>query len=251
MQKINRVGEINYNSRNEKMTIVEYQNKENIYVKFEDGTIVKSRYCTFKIGIVKNPNSKIVENIGYMGIGKYSSRVNKQKTIQYKTWTNIIKRCNRIDRSDKNKSYYDCKISLEWHNFQNFAKWFDDNYYTVKDEKMNLDKDLLIKGNRIYSPNKCIFLPEKINTLLINNKSNRGKYPLGVSYSRSKNLYTSRFNRLGKYIDLGNYKTPEKAFEVYKKHKEIHIKEMAESYKSYIPIEAYNALIDWQIEITD
>lgn len=251
MQNINKIGEVNYNNKNQKMTIIDYKNYDNIHVKFEDDTIIKCRYGNFINGAIKNPNAKLVQNIGHIGSGKHKCFIDGIQTIQYTKWIGMLTRCNPNEFSNKNISYKICEISKDWHNFQNFGNWFDKNYYTVKDEKMNLDKDLLIKGNKIYSAETCIFLPAQINILLINNKIKRGIYPLGVTYKNDTNKYIARMQRFSKSIYLGSYNTPEKAFEVYKKHKEIHIKEIAELHKQYIPIEAYNALINWQIEITD
>ena len=64
----------------------------------------------------------------------------------------------------------DCSVYEGWHNFQNFAKWYEDNYYEIEEEQMHLDKDILVKGNKVYSPDTCVFVPETINGLFV--KSN-------------------------------------------------------------------------------
>ena len=249
-KQIDRIGEINYNNKNQRMIIVEYTNCDDIHVQFDDNTIIQSCYKSFRKGQIKNPNAICVQNIGYIGIGKYNGYEKYQRNINYTTWIDMLERCYNI-KSKKHISYEGCSVDKEWHNFQNFAQWFDENYYIVNNEKMHVDKDLLFKGNKIYSANACIFLPKNLNLLLINNKSRRGLYPIGISYDKRHNTYKARLQKFSKEVYLGCFKTPEKAFEVYKKHKEQHIKDMAELYKSYIPMKAYNALLNWNIEITD
>ena len=250
MQNINRIGEINYNNKNQKMTIINYRKYDDIDIMFDDNTIVNSCYKSFKKGQIKNPNAICVQNVGYIGIGKYNGYEKYEKNINYTIWFDMLDRCYNVN-DKRNISYKDCSVDSEWHNFQNFAKWFEENYYTVNDEIMHIDKDLLFKGNKIYSSTNCIFLPKSLNLLLISNKSRRGLYPIGISYRKTEKIYVARLQKFNKEVYLGCFKTPEKAFEIYKKHKEQHIKDMAELYKSYIPIKAYNALLNWNIEITD
>lgn len=113
---------------------------------------------------------------------------------------------------------------------------------------MHLDKDILIKGNKIYSPNTCIFVPQKINSLFTKRNSVRGEYPIGVTYSKKNHKFEPQVQGRGW---LGYYDTPEESFEVYKKNKEKRIKEIADEYKNKIPIKLYDALYDYKVEITD
>ena len=135
----------------------------------------------------------------------------------------------------------------EWKRYSNFKRWFDENYTP----KYDLDKDILVKGNKVYSPDTCCFVPHFINSLLINCKRNRGSYPVGVSKRGSK--YIAYINRQLKHIILGHYSTPEEAFQAYKEAKESYIKEVATAYynEGKITEKVYNALMNWKIEITD
>ena len=149
--------------------------------------------------------------------------------------------------NENRPTYKDVFVCEEWHNFQNFAKWFDDNYYEINDEMIELDKDILFKGNKIYSPETCVFAPQPINLLF--RHADRGEYPIGVEYVKLKNTkkcYRAVFSQLDKY-----YLTPEEAFEFYKEHKEMYIKEVADKYKKYIPKKLYNAMYNYQVEIID
>ena len=152
--------------------------------------------------------------------------------------------------SPKTPSYKDCEVCEEWHNFQNFAKWYDENYYEVKGEKTQIDKDILIKGNKIYSPDKCLFVPQKINLLFV--KGSGGSHlPIGVGECKRTGKYIARLRKNGTYVTVGRYDNPCEAFLAYKKEKEEYIREMALTYKQLIPTKVYEAVINYKIEIND
>ena len=122
---------------------------------------------------------------------------------------------------------------------------------------MNLDKDILVKHNKIYSPETCIYVPQTINKLFIKCDKSRGENIIGVSYHKRDRIYQVNCNLInpktgkskGKY--LGYYDTQEKAFEVYKYYKEKNIKEVADYYKKQIPKVLYDALYNYEVEIID
>ena len=113
-----------------------------------------------------------------------------------------------------------------------------------------LDKDILIKGNKVYSPETCCFVPQEINCLFTNCKSVRGKYPIGVTKTVN-GKYKARINKNGDRIDLGLFDTPEEAFQVYKIAKELHIKEVADKWRGQITEPCYEAMYAYEVEITD
>lgn len=119
------------------------------------------------------------------------------------------------------------------------------------EESQDLDKDILIKGNTMYSPETCCLAPHIINTLIINGTRARGNYPLGVYFDNEKNKFRASLAVSGEQIKLGYYDTPEEAFARYKKYKEDFIQDLAEQYKEEIPHKLYDALMNWKIEITD
>ena len=162
----------------------------------------------------------------------------------------MLSRCYRKNRS-KLHPYDDVEVCKEWHNFQNFAEWFYNNYYEVNGEDMQLDKDILVKGNKIYSPETCIFVPKNINYLFIKSKSKKGQYPIGVSYDKNRNKYQAGLSMYGKRIALGRFDTLEEAFLTYKKAKEEYIKEVANNYKSLIPEKLYVTMINYSVDIND
>lgn len=189
--------------------------------------------------------------VGYLGEGDYTYRINGKETLTHIMWRDMLKRCYSEKYHEKKPSYIGCTVDKEWHNFQVFAKWFDENYYEVEGQTINLDKDILNKGNKIYSSNNCVFVPQNINTLFISQKSKRGKYPIGVSYDKEKSKYRADCRNNGKNVNLGRYSSVEDAFNSYKVHKEKLIKEIAEQYKEHIPSTLYNAMILYKVDIND
>jgi hypothetical protein len=250
--KERRLGEINFNQYNEKMTIIEYSSAVNILVQFENGYLKNAEYQQFKKGNIKNPYTKVVLNIGYIGEGEYKPSINKKLTQQYDTWIHMLQRCYDEKQRNKYPTYKDCSVCKEWYNFQIFAQWYKDNYYEMEGEKMCLDKDILQKGNKTYSPETCIFVPQNINKLFTKTDALRGKYPIGVTWNKSNKKYMSQCNNgNGKQINLGYYDTPKTAFDVYKTYKEKIIKQIADKYKKYIPQKLYDAMYKYEVEITD
>lgn len=203
----------------------------------------------------KSPYNKTICGIGYIGEGDYKVSVNKIFTIEYRYWQSMISRCYNKKRHVKYPTYESCSVYDEWLNYQNFAKWYDENYYEVEGQRMDLDKDILHKGNKIYNPENCIFVPQRINLLFTRRQNDRGKYPIGVTYNkkdRKFRAYCSIFeNNKQKQILLGSYNTSQEAFDTYKQFKETYIKQVADDYKDIIPIELYNALYTYEIDIND
>lgn len=251
----NRIGETSITTYGSLMTIVEYINYNNIIVKFnESGYIKTTAYDQFKEGRVKSPYCKSVCHQGYIGEGKYKPKIDGKITKQYEAWHNMIQRCYSANYQATRPTYKICTVCNEWLNFQNFAEWYDNNYYEVESNSqrgMNLDKDILKKNNTVYCPEYCVFVPDRINLLFIKVDKIRGNLPVGVNKPKNNKRYTAHFSNGIKQEKLGLFDTPEEAFQAYKKRKESYIKEVAEEYKKVIPQRLYEALYRYEVEITD
>ena len=188
-------------------------------------------------------------NVHGVGVNDYCGAVvNGGKVLaSYKVWDSMLNRCYSKKHHIKHPSYTDCTVCSEWLCFSNFKRWFDENYV----EGYHLDKDILIKGNKVYSPDTCCFVPREINNVIENVKSKRGNTPMGVFERCGKFLSYVRVN--GKRIYLGTFGTMEEAFEAMKKEKEIYIKKLAQTYyaANKITKRVYDALMRYEIEITD
>lgn len=227
--------------------IVDYITCDNVTIKFDNGVTLKNRkYSHIEKGIIKNPMIPSVEGIGFEGVGKYSFY--KNEFIKRK-WRSVLIRCFSKRLHVNNYAYSDCTISKEWENFQNFAKWFDNNFKPWMDSTWNLDKDILKKGNRVYSSETCCLVPSEINNLFVKNNSKRGDYPIGVTKHYKKFQAYCRTNGLPTI--LGTFNTVEEAFQAYKEAKEDEIKRVAGKWRDKISETCYQALINYKVEIND
>lgn len=253
-----RLYEVGFNTHEEEMKLVEYIDARRVIVEFQDEykAKVSTSYQFFKKGEVKNPFNKNVYGVACLGNFNIA-KINGKETKQYKTWNHMLERCYSEKTQSKHPAYIGCSVCDEWLIYENFERWFDKNYYNCENETMELDKDLLNKGNRIYNPNDCIFVPKRINSLLLNCRKVRGDYPIGVTASKrgKKYLYSARVNYgNGVRLFLGRFDTPEKAFIVYKKEKESYIKQVADDYAnkySNFPKRLYDSMYNYEVEITD
>ena len=239
-----RVGEKYITNQGCTATIFEYFRWDNCSVIFEDGNILKNvRYADLKKGSIKNPFHLSVCGIGYLGIGNYSSAIN------HRHWYSMLNRCYNLTLHKERPTYKECSVSKKWECFQNFAEWHEENYNPKIMEGWALDKDILLKGNKIYSLETCCFVPQEINALFIKHQNARGKYPIGVI--KKGNKYEARVNKNGYRESQGLFDTPEEAFQAYKIEKERYIKEMADKWRPYIIKACYEAMYNYVVEITD
>ena len=257
-QFIDRTGEINYNNFGSKMEIIEYRSARDIDIYFEEynWTFKHNRYKDFKEGSVICPYERRFCGVGYLGEGEYTLRVDNKETKCYQDWIKMLIRGYQEEWSNNHTTYKNCYVCNEWHNFQNFAKWYYEHYYEILGERVELDKDILIKGNKVYSPETCIFVPQRINKLFTKSNKVRGKYPIGVYYNKKENKFRAQLSILNKEGIkkrklLGRFDTPVEAFNKYKIEKEKYIKQVADEYKKLIPQKLYEAMYNYEVEIND
>lgn len=235
------LGEIRKNKFGTPMKIIQYNTRDNIYIKFldENGYETYTTYQNFKKGQIKNPYDRTVYGVGYIGNGCYKSKdENDRKTPEYTTWNNMIQRCYVEEYIKTHPAYGDCIIIDEWHNFQNFAKWYHENFYDVGEGRMHIDKDILMKGNRLYSPERCLIIPQRINMIFMNKPNSQG-LPNGIN--KMKSGYRAMYNT--KY--LGIFKSVEEAINAHDTEMRIHIKSVTEDYGDKLPSKVRMALLNW------
>lgn len=203
----------------------------------------------------KQNNKKYLYDLYYKEGQKYTLQKDKKA---YTVWMAILSKCYRNNKF----CYKNVEICEEWWDFQNFAKWYYNNYYQLGNESMDINKNILVKNNKIYGPKFCMFVPQSLTTLLNNRKQNRGNTPIGMSkfiYKRKIHegesiWYSVRFRKKNKMTSFGSYYDPETAFQVYKTEKEKYIKEVADEYAkkySQFPKKLYDALYRYKIEMED
>lgn len=241
----NRIGEKFTTNEGYIVEITEYLDCNKCTIKFEDGFFLNNiEYSKIKKGQIKNPYHKSVYGIGFKGIGVYISCINYKETLSNKTWRSMIERCYSEKSQIKHPTYEKCTVHSDWHNFQIFADWFDKNHI----KGWHLDKDVLIKGNTLYSEKTCCYIPHQINCLF-KKRNQKDGIPMGVTKYKGKyRAFLSKENFLNY---LGTFDSQEVAFYNYKKEKENYIKEIAEKWKGIIAENVYQAMINYEVEITD
>jgi hypothetical protein len=190
--------------------ILNYNGANNVEIQFNNGHTLKSKLERIKIGNIRNPYHKSVYGVGYLGVGKFKAHIGVKSTKMYKVWSGMLERCYSEKYHIKKPTYKDCSVDERWHNFQVFAEWHKKNYK----EGFELDKDILVKGNKIYSPETCCFVPQKINEVFKTSSSN-------------KDVNFIRF-----------YKTTKKEY----------LLKLANNYKNNIPKDCYLILINYNYE---
>ena len=235
--------------------IVEYVNAKDITVQFKTtNELVKTTYGDFIRGNIKSHFTPSVYGVGITGLEPTRDE-NGEQLDSYKCWCEMLRRCYSAKYQKKQPTYIGCCVSDDWIYYSNFKNWYDNNYYKINNKTSQLDKDILIKNNKVYSPETCIFVPQFINTLFIKRQNDRGELPIGVTYDKTSKKYVAQLSvfKNGKKTlkKLGRFDTPEEAFEVYKQAKEEYIKEVADEYKDKIPAKLYEAMYAYEVSIDD
>ena len=235
--------------------IVKYNNKKNVEIQFlKTGFETTVELGSIRNGKVKDRYLPSVYGVGVIG-GKYPSRVNGVLTKEYALWRDMLQRCYSDTYKKKYPTYEGCEVSDNFKSYEYFYEWCHKQVGFGNDGNGNpfhLDKDLLIKGNKIYSESTCVFIPDEINLLLVKREASRGEHLIGVCWCNTKKAFVAKVRKnKGKREFLGYFKTELEAFNAYKTAKESFVKEQANKFKSQIDERAYEALMSYTVEITD
>lgn len=242
-------GDVFTNTRGTKAVVVEYVHAKWIKVKFQDEYGYEDYFGgrDLRNGYFNNPYDRTVHGVGFIGVGEYKTSINGVQTFAYKKWARMFSRCYTEGRMSA--FYHDCTVNSIWHNYQNFAKWAEQQIGFGNDS-WHLDKDLISLNNREYGPHVCCFIPDRVNKLLLNRAACRTEVPVGVVKRKDCNRYAVQgYDKECKSFYVGMYETPEEAFSFYKAHRESVIKQVAEQYRSVIDVRVYTSLMNYVIEI--
>ena len=178
------------------------------------------------------------------------SKINGKLCKIHNLWRKMIERCYNEKFHERCPTYTGCYVSDEFKDYSKWREWYDN--YQYKQDGWHLDKDLLIKGNKVYSKDTCVFLPQEINNVLTKRTALRGEYLIGVCWNKTNKAFkaTVRKNK-GKQEHLGYFNTEIEAFNAYKVAKENYIKSVAKEYKDKVDIRVYNALMSYEVSESD
>ena len=165
--------------------------------------------------------------------------INGKPTKAYTAWMNMLNRCYDPRFHNIQPTYVCCYVCDKWLYFTNFKEWFDNNYV----EDWQLDKDLLVTENKVYSPDTCIFVPQSINSLFTDHGRARGNYPIGVHFHKKAGKFVALVAIDGKQQYLGLFDDHNEAHKAYLIAKKSNVIRIADEWKEKIPIRLYEALI--------
>ena len=249
------VGKILKSKNSGDFKIVKYSDAYDVEIQFVNTRFeTVARLGDIKNGEVKDPYLPSVYGVGVLGT-KYSSRVNDVLTKEYTLWCDMLRRCYSDAYKKRKSTYEGCEVSDKFKSYEYFYEWCHEQIGFGNDGNGNpfqLDKDLLVKGNKVYSENTCVFIPQGINKVLTKRESMRGEHLIGVHWHNASRAFKAQVSKsTGKQEYLGSFNTEIEAFNAYKTAKESFIKEQADKFKSQIDPRAYNALMNYKVEIID
>ena len=230
--------------------VLKYNDARNVEIQFlKTGYHKVAEMKEVRNGNIKDPYLPSVCGVGIVGT-KYPTVINGVKTKEYVLWCRMLQRCYSDEFKKKRPTYEGCEASENFKSYEHFYEWCN-SQVGLKDG-FHLDKDLLVKGNKVYSESTCIFIPKEINSLLTKCDASRGGHLIGVYWCNTNNAFVAKVRRnKGKQEHLGLFKTEIEAFKAYKQAKESFIKEQSNKWKGKIDIRAYNALMNYEVSTDD
>ena len=245
------VGKVCKSSNSGDFKVLKYNDAKEVAIQFiNTGYETTVQLVQVKRGNVKDPYAPSVCGVGVLGV-KYPSKVNGVKTKEYTLWNNMLVRCYSDAYKKRQPTYEGCEVSDKFKSYEYFYEWCQ-KQIGFNNEGWQLDKDLLVKGNKVYNEFTCVFLPKEVNTLLTKSTASRGEHLIGVHWCKQGKAFIARVSKnKGKRENLGYFKTEIEAFNAYKQAKEAFVKEQANNWKSQIDERAYNALMSYTVEIDD
>lgn len=190
---INRQGEFKHHPKYGLMEIVNYNGYGDCDILFHrTGNIVNLSYRSFSEVCAADPTQQLVFGVGKSYSETYKIRSDGKKAPQYVAWENMLMRCY-YPKTSRYAAYggKGVKVCDDWLIYENFAKWFDDNYV----DGYHLDKDLLGDGT-LYSPENCCYIPQKLNGMFVVTTKNVGRpdkeLPTGVT--RVRKAFVAKVN---------------------------------------------------------
>lgn len=228
------------------VTVLRYDSSKSVKILFPSGNTAIVDASNLRKGQIKDPMAKSVYGKGFVGVGDYRTAIKRKKTKAYTAWSEMLKRCYCPYYQAKKPTYIGCTVADEWLNFQNFAAWYE-SQPLAKEEGVQLDKDLISPGNKVYGPESCALIPACVNSLLNDCGGARGKYPIGVTWSKFNKKFVALCCIDGKQRHIGYFACPKAAHEAYRDVKEKNVRQVAEEMKDLIGERVYSALVRYKV----
>lgn len=192
--------------------------------------------------------SKLIFGLGVCDSGQHQAMLSGRPTRVYQIWYAMFRRCYGNRDIKARPTYIDCTVCDEWRSFQTFADWYYANY--PKDGgNYQLDKDLKILGNKVYSPETCLFVSRQVNMFTIDCGAKRGDLMIGVSIRKDSGMFVAQcgnpsIKRKNEY--LGQFESELQAHLAWRKRKSELAYELAMTQENP---EVADALLQWKLAL--
>lgn len=249
INKEQHIGKIYSSNHYGSFIITDYDGCERVTIRF-----LTTQYETvasldnIRIGNVRD---KLVPSVFGGVVGDEVIKLGEKYIKEYYLWRSMLRRCYDEKYVEKKHTYKGCTVSENFKSFKYFKEWCNKQIgFASKDDKgkpFALDKDILVKGNKVYSEDTCCFVPCEINIIFTDRSATKGEYPVGVYYNKSRKKYVARVSKRGCLKHIGIFTSVEEAVSAYNKEKESHIKAVANIWKDYIDPRVYNVMMNYSI----
>ena len=200
------------------------------------------------IGVERVVVKATVYGVGFNDVA-FQPNIDGKAIWQYHLWQSMMRRCFSEKFKQHCPTYEHVTCCDEWLSFANFLGWVNKEVgYSGKPEGVELDKDIIVKWNKIYSPDVCSLVPTAVNKLLNDNGAGRGEFPVGVTFDKCRSKFRANLMCFGRKKHLGYYTTIESASFAYKVAKEAQIKIVATQYKDVLSPAVFESLMNWEIQ---
>lgn len=235
--------------------IVKYENALNVDIMFlETGFTKTCQMSNIRQGRVKDMMKPSVVGVGITGSKYQPVSLNHKGEYEtchaYVVWRNLLERCYLEKKQKVQPTYKGCTVSDNFKSYEYFYEWCL-KQIGYNEKGFELDKDLLVKGNKVYSENTCCFVPKEINTALTKRDGDRGECPIGVYWNKDCEAFVAKISEGGERRYLGLFSSKNDAFNAYKVAKEKYMKKLASKWVDRIDKKVYQALIEYEVRIND
>ena len=186
---------------------------------------------------------RTVVGVGFLGGSKYQTRINGVELVEYGVWRSMIRRCYSAKAQIRDYKYFGCEVHSDWHNFQRFADWYLN--HESSGLGYDVDKDLLVRGNKTYSPENCCLLPAELNSII--QTGNIKSVLVGTTFHKQTGMWQAQVKNNGRQIFLGLFESRFDAHLAYVEAKEAYVRERADYWRGRIEDRAYSALMNWRV----
>ncbi len=248
------VGDTRTNNNGNKFTVLEYYDANNVVIQWPCGATDSVTSGNIVAGSVRYYNERTVNGVGFLGYGRFVHGLRKVPDGKFaipkqlhRHWRHMLSRATGNTRPAR---YCDAQVCEDWHNLQNFLEWaiLQEGYNCVEDngKSWHLDKDIVVRGNKLYSPETCVFVPNEINTFFsdkdIGTTGKRGVNHIQPASAGAQDGYVARCHVGSIREYLGYYDTPEQAHAAYFARKLSAARALADKWHGSVDVRVIRAL---------